>query len=51
MYKLLRIGVAPLAVLFFLGLGTTFGQTLKIGFVNSQEVYRKMEEVERNMNH
>jgi outer membrane protein len=44
MYKLLRIGVAPLAVLFFLGLGTTFGQTLKIGFVNSQEVLLGTEE-------
>jgi outer membrane protein len=38
MQKLLRLRVTPLAVLFFLGLVTTLGQSAKIGFVNSNEV-------------
>ena len=38
MYELFRLRAVPLAVLFLLGLGTTFGQTAKIGFVNSNEV-------------
>lgn len=33
-----RLRAIPLAVLFLLGLATTFGQTAKIGFVNSNEV-------------
>ena len=38
MHRLLRLRVAPLAVLFFLGVVTTFGQSAKLGFVNSNEV-------------
>jgi len=38
MNALFQLRIAPILVLFLLGLGTTFGQTLKIGFVNSNEV-------------